>query len=161
MCRASGRSTRSAGSASAVRCQSNNPARTSCGRSRAQNGRAPRPNPPQPGIGQRRSLPVDQPGPDVLRQIEGDEQAGPGALEPLLGHAENLNGASAALATGSPLAAGTRHSGPNRVFSPLGFAAQAAPAASRASARVAYSRPLTILPSRTSKTIARVILTSA
>src|SRR5690349_6488887 len=40
MCRASGRTTRSAGSASAVRCQSTIPVRTSLGRSRATNRRA-------------------------------------------------------------------------------------------------------------------------
>ena len=43
------------------------------------------------GIGERRPLPVDQPGAHVLRQVEGDEQASPGALEPLLGHGQNAN----------------------------------------------------------------------
>ena len=32
---------------------------------------------PQGGVGERRLLPVDEPGSDVLRQVEGDEQASP------------------------------------------------------------------------------------
>ena len=51
---------------------------------------------PEGGIGQSRLLPVDQPSTDVLRQIEGDEQASPRALEPLLGHDRTLKPTAAA-----------------------------------------------------------------
>ena len=51
---------------------------------------------PEGGIGERGLLPVDQPRAHVLRQIEGDEQASPRALEPLLGHARTLDAAPAA-----------------------------------------------------------------